>query len=55
MLPHPEDTIVALSTAPGPGGRAIVRLSGPAAFAMAGALGFPPFSHERRIIEGAVP
>src|SRR5436309_15902660 len=31
MLPHPEDTIVALSSAPGPGGRAIVRLSGPQA------------------------
>jgi tRNA modification GTPase len=28
MLPDPQDTIVALSTAPGPGGRAIVRLSG---------------------------
>ena len=27
--PHLQDTIVALSTAPGPGGRAIVRLSGP--------------------------
>jgi tRNA modification GTPase len=29
MLPNPEDTIVALSSAPGPGMRAIVRLSGP--------------------------
>ena len=29
MLPHSEDTIVALSSAPGPGARAIVRLSGP--------------------------
>jgi tRNA modification GTPase len=28
---HPQDTIVALSTAPGRGGRAVVRLSGPAA------------------------
>ncbi|HYV39009.1 MAG TPA: tRNA uridine-5-carboxymethylaminomethyl(34) synthesis GTPase MnmE [Gemmataceae bacterium] len=28
MLPDPQDTIVALSTAPGPGARAIVRLSG---------------------------
>src|SRR6516165_9410297 len=28
MLPDSQDTIVALSTAPGPGGRAIVRLSG---------------------------
>jgi tRNA modification GTPase len=29
MIPHPEDTIVALSSAPGPGRRAIVRISGP--------------------------
>jgi tRNA modification GTPase len=29
MVPDPNDTIVALSSAPGPGGRAIVRLSGP--------------------------
>ncbi|OAI48366.1 tRNA modification GTPase TrmE [Planctomycetaceae bacterium SCGC AG-212-F19] len=31
MLPHPDDTIVALSSAPGGGARAIVRLSGPGA------------------------
>ncbi|HMF12956.1 MAG TPA: tRNA modification GTPase [Gemmataceae bacterium] len=35
MLPDPQDTIVALSTAPGPGGRAIVRLSGLAALRLA--------------------
>jgi tRNA modification GTPase len=35
MLPNPEDTIVALSSAPGPGLRAIVRLSGPQALATA--------------------
>ena len=29
MIPDPQDTIVALSSAPGAGGRAIVRLSGP--------------------------
>jgi len=29
MTPHPDDTIVALSSAPGPGLRAIVRVSGP--------------------------
>lgn len=29
MIPHPDDTIVALSSAPGPGGRAVVRVSGP--------------------------
>jgi tRNA modification GTPase len=28
---HPDDTIVAVSSAPGPGARAVVRLSGPAA------------------------
>ncbi len=31
MLPDTHDTIVALASAPGPGGRAVVRLSGPAA------------------------
>jgi tRNA modification GTPase len=35
MLPNPEDTIVALSSAPGPGMRAIVRLSGSRALAIA--------------------
>ena len=34
MLPDPADTIVALSTAPGPGARAIVRVTGPKAFAV---------------------
>ena len=29
MTPHPDDTIVALSSAPGPGRRAIVRVTGP--------------------------
>lgn len=35
MLPDLQATIVALSSAPGPGGRAIVRLSGPAALRLA--------------------
>jgi len=35
MLPHPEDTIVAVSSAPGPGERAIVRLSGSRSLAVA--------------------
>ncbi len=35
MLPDLQDTIVALASAPGPGGRAIIRLSGPQAFAIA--------------------
>src|SRR6476620_6049948 len=29
-LPHPDDTIVAVSSAPGPGARAVVRVSGAA-------------------------
>jgi tRNA modification GTPase len=33
MTPQTRDTITALSSAPGPGGRAVVRLSGPAAAA----------------------
>ena len=36
MLPNPEDTIVALSSAPGPGLRAIVRLSGSQALRIVG-------------------
>ena len=36
--PHTRDTIVALASAPGPGGRAIVRLSGPSALAAVGTL-----------------
>jgi tRNA modification GTPase len=35
MIPDPQDTIVALSSAPGPGGRAIIRLSGPHVLACA--------------------
>jgi tRNA modification GTPase len=35
MSLHPDDTIVALSTAVGPGARAIIRLSGSAAYAVA--------------------
>src|SRR5438445_6629913 len=38
MIPDPQDTIVALSSARGPGGRAIVRLSGPAALRCAATL-----------------
>ncbi len=37
-LPDPDDTIVALSTAPGPGARAIIRLSGRRSPAIAAAL-----------------
>lgn len=52
---HPEDTIVALSSAPGPGARAVVRLSGPAAAAAVSAVfnSDPPLGQTRRgLIEG---
>jgi tRNA modification GTPase len=56
MIPHPEDTIVALSTAPGPGERAVVRLSGPAALRVAKALfraaDDEPTARERRFYDG---
>jgi tRNA modification GTPase len=54
MLPDLQDTIVALSSAPGPGGRAIVRLSGPQAFAIAGTVSAPaplPESPQRALYE----
>src|SRR5262245_56385038 len=38
MHPALDDTIVALASAPGPGGRAVVRLSGPAALRTAAAV-----------------
>ena len=52
MLPNPEDTIVALSSAPGSGARAIVRLSGKKAIAIAEKLSLPPSPyprHQRRV------
>jgi tRNA modification GTPase len=47
---HPQDTIVALATAPGPGARAIVRLSGPAAGDAVGSVFRcePPLDRSRR-------
>ena len=45
-LPDLNDTIVALSSAPGPGARAIVRLSGRRAGAIAGAA-CPEFAGNR--------
>jgi tRNA modification GTPase len=41
MIPHPEDTIVALSSASGPGARAIVRVGGPKALAVVESLFTP--------------
>src|SRR5215831_6050812 len=52
-----NDTIVALSSAPGPGGRAIVRLSGPDALRIALVLfsaAEPIAPHRRRRYAGAV-
>ncbi|MBX9625684.1 MAG: 50S ribosome-binding GTPase [Gemmataceae bacterium] len=37
-MPHPDDTIAAVSSAPGPGTRAIVRVSGPKAREVVGAV-----------------
>jgi tRNA modification GTPase len=57
MLPDPADTIVALSTAPGPGARAVVRLTGPAAFAVATRVftaAEPVAPDRRRVYAGAV-
>ena len=50
MLPDPQDTIVALASAPGPGARAIVRLSGAQAFPIAATVFTPtePASYSRR-------
>ncbi|HXG10742.1 MAG TPA: tRNA modification GTPase [Gemmataceae bacterium] len=51
MIPDPQDTIVALASARGPGGRAIIRLSGPDALRVAAAVltfAEPPLPHQRR-------
>src|SRR5438309_3577381 len=55
MLLDPQDTIVALSSAAGPGGRAIVRLSGPQALRIAEVVfssDEPPPSEPRHCREG---
>src|SRR5947209_1790987 len=49
---HPDDTIVALATSPGPGLRAIVRLSGPQALTIAARHFEPKPERERRRFEG---
>jgi tRNA modification GTPase len=57
MLPHPDDTIVALSSAPGPGERAIVRLSGTNSLRIARAVfrgAEEPNGTARRLYEGDV-
>jgi tRNA modification GTPase len=52
-----QDVIVAVSSAPGPGGRAVVRLSGPDAAAVVARLFTPPPSpapSERMLLEGTL-
>src|SRR5712675_1826198 len=56
--PHPDDTIVAVSSAPGPGVRAIVRVSGPRTRGVIEAVftGAFPLQREglRRLVPGSV-
>jgi tRNA modification GTPase len=57
MAPQTHDTIAALSSAPGPGGRAIIRLSGPHCTTVVSALFAPtegPLPSQRCLIAGAV-
>jgi tRNA modification GTPase len=57
MQPDPNDTIVALSSAPGPGGRAVVRLSGAEAFRITNTILQsipPPDFTERSVHEGGI-
>jgi tRNA modification GTPase len=56
MTPHTQDVIVALSTAPGPGGRAVVRLSGPGAAKVVAPFFRPdiPPGAGRTLLEGAL-
>ena len=58
-VPHPADTIVAVSSAPGPGARAVVRVSGPATRGVIDAV-FTPLSRDavaeraRRLVPGSL-
>jgi tRNA modification GTPase len=53
MTPHPDDTIAAVSSAPGPGLRAIVRVTGPKTREVIAAVFSEPV-HPRRLTPGAV-
>jgi tRNA modification GTPase len=55
-LPHPDDTIVAVSSAPGPGARAIVRVGGPGARAVIDHVfrSKAPTVHGRYLVPGTV-
>ncbi len=56
MLPRLEDTIVALASAPGPAARALVRLSGPKARAVAGQVCQREFPRNQRgLVPGWIP
>jgi tRNA modification GTPase len=52
--PHPDETIVAVSSAPGPGERAVVRVGGPDARAVVGKLFTPdaPPAADRHLVPG---
>jgi tRNA modification GTPase len=55
--PHPGDTIVAVSSAPGAGARAIVRVSGPETLAVVAAVFQPNSGHApgaRRLVPGSL-
>jgi tRNA modification GTPase len=55
-VPHPDDTIVAVSSAPGPGARAIVRVGGPGARQVIERVFHPnaPAKRGRYLVPGAV-
>ena len=55
MVPDPEQTIVALASASGPGARALVRLSGPDALAIAAKVGQCSLPQSRQSLECSVP
>jgi tRNA modification GTPase len=54
MFPHPDETIVALSSAVGPGGRAVVRLSGSKALAIVHTLFQGEVTSQRRRFSGNI-
>ncbi|HSQ55870.1 MAG TPA: GTPase [Gemmata sp.] len=58
-VPHPDDTIVAVSSPPGPGARAIVRISGPNARSVVGKVFLPnppaPFPEKEGAEQAANP
>ncbi len=54
MTPHPEDTIAAVSSAPGAGLRAIVRVTGPETRTIVGTLFQPQLPEDRRFRSGTL-